>query len=81
MTALLVSCKKTGTYMCIYVYLKKLETSLEVQWLRLHGSTEGVAGGIGAHIQSLVGEIISSMLFGKKKKRKCLDQNKNENAA
>ena len=69
--------------MCIYVYLKKLETSLEVQWLRLHASTEGVAGGIGAHIQSLVGEIISSMLFGKKKKkkRKCLDQNKNENAA
>ena len=41
--------------MCIYVYLKMLETSLEVQWLRLHASTAGAAGGIGAHVQSLVG--------------------------
>ena len=41
----------------------------DFQWLRLHASTAGVVGGNGAHVQSLVGEIISSMLFGRKKKK------------
>ena len=42
-------------------YLKRLGTSLVVQWLRLHASTAG-----GVQVQSLVGELSSACCIAKK---------------